>query len=93
MMRQLIIKGLGMCKYPLNATLMGLDMIHGPKAKNGGVAPRQILDVQLFQRFPLIPDEFGHETNTIGNVISLTFQGVQECPNWMSCATWASVLM
>jgi hypothetical protein len=25
-----------------------LHTIHGPKAKNGGAAPRQILDVQLF---------------------------------------------
>jgi hypothetical protein len=41
----LIIKGIGMYMYPLDATLMGLDTIHGPKVKNGGVAPRQILDV------------------------------------------------
>jgi hypothetical protein len=27
----------------------GLDTIHGPKAKNGGTTPRQILDVQLFR--------------------------------------------
>jgi hypothetical protein len=26
----------------------GLDTIHGTKAKNGGAAPKQILDVQLF---------------------------------------------
>jgi hypothetical protein len=26
----------------------GLHTIHGPKAKNGSAAPRQILDVQLF---------------------------------------------
>jgi hypothetical protein len=59
MMRQLqIIKGIGFCRYPLDASLMGLDMIHGPKAKNGGAAPRQILDVQLFRWFPLISDEF-----------------------------------
>jgi hypothetical protein len=65
----------------------GLDMIHGPKAKNDGAALRQILDVKLFQRFPLIPDDFGHRTSSIGNVISLTFQGVQKLPNWMSYAT------
>jgi hypothetical protein len=40
MWKLLIIKGLGMWKYPLDATLMGLDMIHGPKAKNDGAAPR-----------------------------------------------------
>jgi hypothetical protein len=26
----------------------GLDTIHGPKLKNGGATPRQILDLQLF---------------------------------------------
>jgi hypothetical protein len=35
-----------------------LDMIHGPKDKNGGQAPRQILYIQLFQWSPLILDEF-----------------------------------
>jgi hypothetical protein len=69
----------------------GLHTIHGPKAKNGGAAPRQIEDVQLFQLFLLIPDDFGHGTSSIGNVIPLPFQGVQECPNWMSYMTWASV--
>jgi hypothetical protein len=49
MVRQLlIIKGLGTYKYPLDATLMGLDTIHGPMPKNSGVTPRQILDAQLF---------------------------------------------
>jgi hypothetical protein len=64
----------------------GLDTIHGPKAKNGGIAPRQILDVQLFWRFMLIPDEFGHGTSSIGKNISLPFHRTQECPNWMSYA-------
>jgi hypothetical protein len=46
--RLLIIKGLGTCKYPFGSNPNGLDTIHAPKAKNGGAAPRQILDVQLF---------------------------------------------
>jgi hypothetical protein len=54
----------------------GLDTIHSSKAKNGGATLRQILDVQLFQRFLLIPSEFGHVTSSIGKVISLPFQGV-----------------
>jgi hypothetical protein len=33
-----------MYMYTLDAILMGLGMIHGTKAKNGDVAPRQILD-------------------------------------------------
>jgi hypothetical protein len=41
----LIIKGLGTYKYPLDANLMGIYTIHGPKVKNGGATPRQILDV------------------------------------------------
>jgi hypothetical protein len=71
----------------------GLDTIHDPKAKNGGVAQRQILDVQLLQWFLLILDEFGYGTSSINFFISLPFQGVQECPISMSYATWASVLM
>jgi hypothetical protein len=58
----------------------GLDTMHGPKAKKGGAAPRQILDVQLFRRFLLIPDEFRHSTSSIGKVVSLPFQGVQKRP-------------
>jgi hypothetical protein len=59
----------------------GLDTIHDPRAKNGGVAPKQILDVKLFRRFPLIMDDFRHGTSSIGKVISLPFQGVQEFHN------------
>jgi hypothetical protein len=71
----------------------GLHTIHGPKAKNGGAAPRQILDVKLFQGFPLIPDDFRCGTSSIRKFISLPFQGVQECPNWMSYVTRTSVLI
>jgi hypothetical protein len=80
-------------QVPLDTTLMGLDTIHGPMAKNGGAAPKHILDVQLFLRFPLIPDELGHWTSSFGNDISLTFQGLQERPNWMLYTTWTSVLI
>jgi hypothetical protein len=65
----------------------GLDMIHDPKAKNGGATPRQILDVQLFQCPPLILNKFGHGISSIGNGISLPFHVVQERPNWMSYVT------
>jgi hypothetical protein len=70
-----------MYMYTLDAILMGLGMIHGTKAKNGDVAPRQILDGQLICVFLLIPDEFGHGTSSIGMVISLPFQRLQEHPN------------
>jgi hypothetical protein len=65
----------------------GLDMIHGPKAKNGGAATKQILDVQLFRRSPLNLDEFGHRTSSIRNVISFSVHRVEECLNWMWYAT------
>jgi hypothetical protein len=71
----------------------GLDMIHGPKAKHGGATSRQIQDIKLFWWFPLIPDDFRYGPSSIGNTISLPFQEVQERPNWMSYATWASALI
>jgi hypothetical protein len=71
----------------------GLDTIHGPKAKNGGTTQRQILDVQFFRRFPLIPDEFGPSTSSIRKDIPLPFQEVQGRTNWMSYMTWTLVLI
>jgi hypothetical protein len=62
-------------------------------AKNGGEAPRQIMDIQMFQQFPLFADELRHRTSSSRNFVSLPFQGVQELPDWMSYATLASVLM
>jgi hypothetical protein len=81
-----------MCKYAPRCNPDGLDMIHGPKAKNGS-GPRQILDVQFFERSLLISDEFGHGTSSIGMYISLPFQAAKERPNWMLYATWESVLI
>jgi hypothetical protein len=54
----------------------GLDTIDGPMAKNDGAAPRQILDIQLFQWFLLIPDELEHGISPIGKVIFVPFHGV-----------------
>jgi hypothetical protein len=51
------------------------------------------MDVRLFRRSLLIPAEFGNGTSSVGNFISLPFKRVQEWPNWMSYATWESVLM
>jgi hypothetical protein len=80
-------------QVPSGCNPNGLDMIHGPKAKNGDATPRQILDVQLFRRSPLTPDEFGHGTSSIEKVISFPFDGVQEHPNWMLYMTCGSVLI
>jgi hypothetical protein len=73
--------------------LNGLDTIHDPNAKKGVAAPRQILEVQLFRQSPLIFDVFGHGTNSIKKVVSIHFEAIQERPNWMSYATWASILI
>jgi hypothetical protein len=69
-------KGSRDVQVPHGCNPNGLDTIHSSKAKNGGATPRQILDIQLFQRFLLIPGEFGHVTSSIGKFISLPFQGV-----------------
>jgi hypothetical protein len=58
----------------------GLDMIHSPKAKNGGAAPRQIVDIKLFQRIPLISDDLRHGTSSIGKDMSLPFQESKNVP-------------
>ena len=54
----LIIKGLGTSKDPLDATLMGSHKIHGPKAKDGGAASGQVLDVKLSRQFLVTQEEF-----------------------------------
>jgi hypothetical protein len=49
-----------------------------------------ILD--LFHKFHLIQILVVYETSPIRNIISLSFQRVQEHPDWMLYATWASIL-
>jgi hypothetical protein len=52
-----------------------------PKAyQAGNAAPWQILDVNLFRRFPLTQDEFWHETGAIGSPMKLCFQPYIERP-------------
>jgi hypothetical protein len=80
-------------QVPLGRNPNGLDTIHGPNAKNDGTTPRQILNVQLFWRFPWITVEFGYGTSSIRKAISLPFQGVQELPNWVLYAACTLVLM
>ena len=63
------------------------------KPKYGDAAPGQILDVNLFDRFPLTRKEFGCGTKTIGKVIFLAFHPYKECPNPSMYATWAPVLV
>jgi hypothetical protein len=66
----------------------------GPKAhQTGDAAPWQVLDVNLFRRFPLTPDEFWHETSAIVSFMKLCFQPNIERPKPTLYATWASVLL
>jgi hypothetical protein len=58
-----------------------------------GAAPWQILDVNLFRRFPLTQDEFWHETDAIGSSMKLCFQPYIGRPQLTPYGTWASVLM
>jgi hypothetical protein len=66
----------------------------GPKAhQTGDAAPWQILDVNLFRRFPLTQDEFWHETGAIGSSMKFCFQPYIEHPKPSPYATWASVFL
>ena len=67
----------------MGALNLGLrpDTIHGPLAqkrccwpKRGGAAPFQILDVDLFHEFPLIPNSYGPESGGVGKFMKLSFQ-------------------
>jgi hypothetical protein len=49
----------------------------------------QILDVNLFRRFPLTQNEFWHETGAIGSSMILCFQPYIERPKPTPYATWA----
>ena len=61
--------------------------------KDSGAAPWQILDVILFWRFPLTPDEFLHGARSIGKLISLAFLAYVERPKNSTYATWVTVLV
>ena len=78
---------------PLDATLMDSKKIQGPKAQDGGATPKQFLEVDLFELFPLTPDEFDYETDAIGKIISLAFHPYKERPHPSPYAAWATVLV
>ena len=55
--------------------------------------PWQILDVHLFQRFPLTPNEFGPETGAIGRSFKLSFHPYKEHPKRTQYVAGASFLV
>jgi hypothetical protein len=65
-------------------------MIHGPNMMSQHLDSSWKLD--LFCQFWSTQILVGYETGPVGKIISLYFQRIQEHPNWMSYATWASIL-
>ena len=78
---------------PLDAPLMGSNMIQGPKTERRRRSAGSDSGHQLFGRFLSTPDEFGLETGSIGSVLKLSFHPYKERPNPTPYATWASVLV
>jgi hypothetical protein len=83
---------------------MGRPRVGGDQgwgAPNLGLRPNQsvsaalwqILDVNLFRRFPLTRDEFWHKTGDIRRFMKFFFQPYIERPKLTPYATWASVLL
>jgi hypothetical protein len=81
---------------PLDVPLLGSNKIQDPKTKktaNNVAAPGQILDVNLFGRFPSTPNEFRPKTSAIGSVMKLYLQPYKEHRKLSPYATWVSVLV
>jgi hypothetical protein len=88
------IKCLGMCKTPghtLNLNGLQYDT-RTNSPKDGDAAPRQILDVQLIQWFPLTQASFGHGSSAIGSFMKIYFQPYMERQNRTPYVAWASNL-
>ena len=72
---------------------MGPNTIHGPTDQKKGVgAPWQILDADLFRRFPLILKGFCRETTWIGFLIKLSFQPYVDHRKRSPDASWVTSL-
>ena len=72
---------------------MGRPQLGLKAHQTGDATPWQILDVNLFRRFPLTQDDFRHETGAIGSSMKFRFQPYKERPKPTSYATWASILV
>jgi hypothetical protein len=72
---------------------MGRPQLGHKAQQTGDAEPSQILDVNLFQRFPLTQDEFRHVTSSIGSSIKVFFQPSIERLKPTPYAAWASVLL
>ena len=60
------------------------DTVHGTTAQK---TPWKLLDVTLFHRYLLTPNEFGPETGAIGSSLKLYFHPYKEHPKMTPNAT------
>jgi hypothetical protein len=86
-------KELGACKSP-RCNPNGFQ--HGTRANgptDGDTAPWQILDAQLFRRFPSTQKKYWGGTSAIGSSMKFSFQAYIERPNPTSYVARASILV
>jgi hypothetical protein len=70
---------------------MDSNWIHDPLARNGGVAPKTVLEIGTVLMVQKTPILVGHETRSIEKVISLDFCAYVERPKWRLYAIWTSI--
>ena len=78
---------------PLDAPLMGSNMIQGPKTERRRRSAGSDSGRQIVRMISVDSDEFGLETSAIVSVLKLSFQPYKGRPNPTPYATWASVLV
>jgi hypothetical protein len=76
---------------PLDASLMDSNWTNGPSGQNSGAAQKTVLKIGTIL---IIADDcilVGHETHSIGKVISLAFRAYVERPKRRSYAICMSI--
>ena len=76
---------------PSDMSQLDSDSIQGPMGQYGDATLEQILDVDLFRRFPMTPVESGGETGGIGKIFSLTLHPNKQRQNPSPYVTWTSI--
>ena len=72
---------------------MGRPQLGLKARQTGDAAPWQILDVHLFRRFLLTPNQFGPEASAIGSSFKLSFHPYKEHPKQTPYVVGASFLV
>ena len=65
----------------------------GHRPKRGGATSWQILDIELFCKFPSTPSRYGDESSGFGKVMKLSFEPYKEHPKGTPYVTVASFLV